>query len=217
MYLFFNIMNILIVLAGNVTENIKLIIKQYNIDYIIAVDGGYNYLNKENIIPDLYIGDNDSSISTIKALEIVSLNPIKDNTDYSAALDYIQKEKMNKKNAYVLGFVSLQRLEHFYSNLMLIKPDIYYISQNSIIYMLEVGEHELNLLEFKKEIKYISFFAYDSVHNLTLENFKYEVNNYFLAPHDNLCISNEIKDKTKKMRLSFSKGKLLVFLSIDDK
>ncbi len=202
-------MNILVVLAGQINININKIIKNYNINYIVAVDGGYNHLVNSNIEPNLLIGDFDSvnkeNLKNInKDVNIIKLNYNKDESDFKSALIAINKLK-NDVDIYVIGFLSQNRIEHFYANIKNINEKITFISDNTKIYLLPKGEHSI---VFKG---YVSFFAFEEVEGLTLKGFKYPLKNYDLKINDDLCLSNEIADN--KGIVSFKKGKLLVFES----
>ncbi len=195
-------MNILIVLAGEIDVNITEVIKRKNIDYIVAVDGGYNHLLKEKINPNILIGDMDSIKEACNEKTIV-LQKEKDYTDYEHALEYVYKN-IEYGKIFVLGFISIKRPEHFYANLKNITKDIEYISKDTTIKMLLPGNYTID------KIKYISFFALEEVNGLNLKDFEYELNNYKLEVNDTLCISNEVKEKGF---LSFKKGKLIIFLT----
>ncbi len=195
-------MNVLMVLAGEVDLNIKEFIKENNIEYIVAVDGGYNHLNNENIKPNILIGDFDS-IDNFEETNIISLDKKKDNTDYEHALNYIDVN-LNYEKIFVIGFLSLKRPEHFYANLKNISEKMEYVSLETSIKLLLPGTYEVN------KTKYVSFFAYEKVENLNLEGFEYKLEDYDLNVNDTLCISNEVKESGK---VSFEKGKLIVFFS----
>jgi thiamine pyrophosphokinase len=77
---------------------------------------------------------------------------------------------------------------------------------NHYIYMLSKGKHQIN--NFKK---YVSFFAIEDVYELTLREFKFNLDSYYLGVNDSLCVSNEGSGM-----VDFTKGKLLVIIS-DDK
>ena len=73
-----------IVGAGECNE---LIIKKESGDLIIAADGGYAYLEKAGIKPDIAIGDFDSLNFSPVCEKVIKLNPIKDITDMYAAVN----------------------------------------------------------------------------------------------------------------------------------
>ncbi len=195
-------MNVLMVLAGEVDLNIEKLIEEKNIEYIIAVDGGYNHLKKENLKPDILIGDFDS-VDDFEETNIITLDKKKDNTDYEHALNFVNKNLKYEK-IFVIGFLSLKRPEHFYANLKNLSEKIEYVSSETSIKLLLPGTYEIG------NIKYVSFFAQEKVESLTLKGFEYEIKDYLLNVNDTLCISNEVKENGI---LSFKKGKLIVFLS----
>ncbi|MEC9490234.1 MAG: thiamine diphosphokinase, partial [Halanaerobiales bacterium] len=91
---------VLLILNGelDLDENdLKQIIKEQEIDKIIAVDGGANKARKLNIIPDLIIGDLDSITKKNKKfyrkkdLEMIEYPVEKDQTDSEIAVDYCLK------------------------------------------------------------------------------------------------------------------------------
>lgn len=55
-------------------------------DLLIAADGGYAYLEKQSLNPDLVIGDFDSLGTAPAHPGLVRLNPVKDETDTLAAI-----------------------------------------------------------------------------------------------------------------------------------
>ena len=55
-------------------------------DFVIAVDGGYQYCLNFNIHPDLVVSDFDSYPHEIKGIEILRSQPEKDDTDMMLAI-----------------------------------------------------------------------------------------------------------------------------------
>lgn len=198
-------MNILMVLAGDTTLDLNLIKEKYNIEYIVAVDGGYNLLESNKIKPNIIIGDLDSIKKHNINIETIQLNPQKDDTDFAWALNYLNKE-YNNSQIYVSGFLSFNRIEHFVANLKLIQENIIFLEKNTTVELFLPGDHQIDYFT-----GYISFFAHSEVDNLTLVNFKYPLQKYKLKINDTLCISNELTDTVGK--ISFTSGKLIVFKS----
>ena len=66
-------------------------LKKHQYDFIIAADGGYKELIKENIEPDMLIGDFDTLDTHLiqNPKSIKQLNPIKDDTDTFYAVKYL--------------------------------------------------------------------------------------------------------------------------------
>ena len=61
-------------------------INHSDFDLICACDGGYKYLEKLNIVPDIAIGDFDSLGYVPKCKEVIKLDVNKDETDLFHAI-----------------------------------------------------------------------------------------------------------------------------------
>ncbi len=205
--------NILLVLAGdigNVNLN-KLKIKK-KINLVVAVDGGYNHLTDQNISIDFLIGDLDS-IKNKKRLEISKINiiklpTIKDQTDFRAALNYLNNS-YNNLQIYIVGYASTNRIDHLYSNLLNLKSNMIYINDYS----------EISLLKSKtifnpSKYYYYSFFAQELVSGLSIKGFKYQLEDYTLKVNDPICISNQLNDIVGEV--NFKSGKLICIKTIRD-
>lgn len=55
-------------------------------DFIIAADGGFIYAQNEKLHPDVFIGDMDSLSVKPDAEKVITLNPVKDETDMFGAI-----------------------------------------------------------------------------------------------------------------------------------
>ena len=196
-------MKIGIALAGNTTLNLRSV----NVDLWIAIDGGLSLLNEFKIKPEILIGDMDSvnTMSLTKDIKIKKLNPIKDETDFSVGLKYVNK-KYNNPEIIVVGFVSDNRYEHFYSNLNMLKTNMTFLDSNTVIKLLAPGSHKI-----RSSKKYFSIFAKDDITGLTYIGAKYPLDNYNLEKSNMLGISNEIVDET--LYINFNSGLAYLFLS----
>ena len=87
-------------------------------DYVIAVDGGYNTLQRLGIKPDIIIGDFDSMEGECCGENIVRLNPIKDETDLLYSISY--GEDMGYKDFYIFGGTGGKRISHTIANIQAI-------------------------------------------------------------------------------------------------
>lgn len=176
---------------------------------VVAVDGGVNYCLKHNIPFTYALGDFDSISEEAKSsMESLNVNIIrlpreKDDTDTEYAIKHF-----GISNTYIAyGGINGKRIEHLFANARLtMKYNITFIDSISILGRI------LEYMTFTNlDYKYISFFAEkDSV--LSLNNFKYNLDNYKLSELDNLCISNELN---KGANLSFQ-GKGIYILSKSD-
>ena len=86
-------------------------------DFIIAADKGYEYAQKLNLKVDLLIGDFDSLNQIPNDVEIIKLNPIKDDTD---SLDAIKEGIKRGYESFIIYGALGNRLEHSLANLSLL-------------------------------------------------------------------------------------------------
>lgn len=175
------------IVGASVDSFSKLYRKDEN-EYIIGCDGGINVLNHCKIAYDVAIGDFDSALidNVAREVETIKFKPEKDESDLELALRHAQVLNPDRIEIYN---VTGNRLDHFYAALNLIKQNpgkvIMYDSNNEIF--------SSNSNEFlKDDYKYISFFSIYSDTVISLEGFKYNLNNYNLSLMDSLCLSNEI-------------------------
>ncbi len=142
-------------------------------DYVIAVDYGVEHAIKNNIKIDLAIGDFDSvDRSYLDGLNVQELNPVKDQTDlYIAVLEAI---KLSPTKIYIYGATN-GRFDHYYANIHILDLyDIEIIDEVNRIYL----KAEDFVVENQKE--YVSFFYYSGQPRISLEGFKYPLDNYTL-------------------------------------
>ena len=177
-------------------------------DFIIAADKGYEYAQKLNLKVNLLIGDFDSLNQIPDDVEIIKLNPIKDDTD---SLDAIKEGiKRGYKSFLIYGALG-NRLEHSLANLSLL---IYLKNQgfagkiidNGRIYIVLKNE---SITLTKKNEGYVSVFSIsEKSKGVTLKNLKYELNNYELKNDVPIGIDNEYIGLAPE--ISVSDGMILV-------
>ena len=196
------------IFCGPNTYNFSSLYFEEANEYLVGVDSGLEYLlNIEKKI-DLAVGDFDSINPSVlgkieeKCKKIIKLEKDKNMTDLSFALDYIYNN-MDYDAIEVYGGIS-GRIDHFLANInLIIKYNFSIRDDNHFIFIMKKGKHEIK--NFKK---YISFFALEDVYDLTLKDFKFELNSYYLSTTDSICVSNEGSGFVE-----FHKGKLLVVMS----
>lgn len=188
-------------------------LNKYNLkgSYLVGVDKGALILAQNKIKMDLAVGDFDSiensDLSLIKkySKDINILNPIKDDTDTRHAVELLY-DKFDE--ILIIGGIQGKRIEHLIANinLLYLYPKLKYIDDFTEIEVLIKDKN------YKKDqYKYISFFALkESI--ISLNGFKYNLDNYKLKPYDSLCISNEIKDNAT-IKIS---GMVLSIKSLED-
>lgn len=171
------------------SENIKSFFEIKKTDYIIAVDSAVEILIKQNITPNLAVGDFDSlsDHSLLSNIKTVKLAEIKDETDSFVAIE--EAFKLTDDVIMIGGFCG-ERIEHFIAHLLLFNkfPKLIIMSENSVVKLLEKGVYNIQTQN------YISLFSYEES-LINLKGFKYNLENYLLKPYDPLCISNEVIDK----------------------
>ncbi len=178
-------------------------------EIVLAVDKGAVYAMKHNIPIDLALGDFDSvSDDEHKALQkyakTMKKHPAeKDETDtYLAVREAL---RLNAEKIIVYGGFG-ERFDHSYANMLLMKlADITFITDHTMATIFNPGSYKI-----ENPFTFASFFALETIHGLTLEGFRYTMQNYTLDIDDPRCISNEGSGK-----VAFSKGLMLVILTDD--
>jgi thiamine pyrophosphokinase len=189
----------------------------------VGVDRGVYTLLSKGIIPHIAFGDFDSvtaeELSEIEkhVRSIKKFKPEKDETDMELALNWALGE--NPEKIRIFGATG-GRLDHFFANVqLLLKPalknvgfNIKIIDKKNHIYIKTPGSYEVKK---RCDRKYISFIPMTSVvKGLTLEGFKYPLNNRHIPIGSTLCISNELINDYGTF--SFSEGILMVIRSQDE-
>ena len=195
-----------ILLIGKNCDKLNIDYSKY---YIVAVDSGLDFAIKNKIKIDLAIGDFDSTKYDINSFDFkkVILNPIKDDTDTAAALNYTK----DFANVLIVGGIQGKRVEHLLANIMLLNEhkNIIMLDNNTKIFYVQ---NKMNIP--KNSYKFISFFALEDVKGLCLRGFKYNLESYDLNTLNPLCISNEIV--SNYATISYDKGILIAIMSNDD-
>lgn len=191
-------------------------------DLLIAADSGMNFLHRNQIVPDVVAGDFDSvsiesltAFSEMENVEILRLNPIKDDTD----TEFVIREAIRRgaKEITLLGATGT-RLDHVFGNMHLLgiglshDVKICMVDKYNRIRMIR-GEM---VLEKEKQFgNYVSLLPIDgSVTGVTLEGFKYSLVNAKISSFSSLGISNEIVEDIATVKVE--KGVLLLIESRDE-
>ncbi len=191
-------------------------------DLWIGVDRGVFTLLSRGIKPIHAFGDFDSV--TADELLIIEENiedlqkfkPEKDETDMELALVWALQQSPEKIR--IFGATG-GRLDHFFANIqLLMKPllndyfvPIEIIDRKNIIFLRNSGNYSVKKMA---SMQYISFIPMTTdIPDLTLEGFKYPLNNRYIPLGSTLCISNELIHDNG--HFSFSAGILLIVRSND--
>lgn len=188
--------------------------------YLIAVDHGMDYLCEAGIRPDVCIGDFDS-VSEKSAdilntwqksgeVEVIRLNPVKDDTDTEAALHLALERTQGR--IVILGGIGGLRSDHFLSNVHIlfqaaaVHREAFLVNASNRIRVILKG---ITLSQNDQYGRYVSLFPLSGeVSGLTLEGFLYPLTKAVLKMGSSLGCSNEII--AGEGEISFVSGELII-------
>lgn len=189
----------------------------------IGVDRGVWTLLELGLKVETGLGDFDSVTEhERRALgelvqELHTFPPEKDETDMELALRYALKQKP----AVIRLFGATGgRLDHFFANIqLLLSPDVLaacttveIIDHQNSVTVKRPGEHKI---EYDPSYRYVSFIPLQGeVKSLTLEGFKYPLDQETIPVHSTRCISNELL--SERGTIFFTSGILMVIRSRDE-
>lgn len=185
--------------------------KYKNDDYLIAADGGYDYLKELKIIPDLLIGDMDSIKEEYQkaGIAIKKLPVEKDDTDMLAAM----KEGLAQgcKEFHIYGALGGDRTDHSLANIQCLLY-LQYQGAKGILY----GEREQIELLCNEKKTYpasmkgiFSAFAFGGdAYGVSEQGFKYSLEDAVVKMDFPIGISNEFIGQ--KSMIEVKKGMLLI-------
>lgn len=190
----------------------KISIDKNKNDLIIAADGGLKYCERDNIKPDLLIGDFDS-LGFIPERENVFVLPVeKDDTDTSFAVKYAMKKGYNK--FVIFGGTGGRRADHTFANIALLA----YISKNGGSGYLDCGEYTITAItnskiSFPEYMKGdISVFSFDNIsHGVSETGLFYNFDNTDVENSIITGVSNSFTGK--KSSVSVENGTLVIYFS----
>ena len=217
------IMNTLIIAGGEIDKQIlENYIKEHSSLNIIAVDKGLEALFKLNVVPNHVVGDFDSvdtgilqSFKNNPKIVFHKYNPEKDNTDTDIALNLAIE--LDSSNVTIIGALG-KRMDHSLANIHILKNSleagipcqildsynrIYLVNSNTSIYKNKVYGKYVSLIPLSTKID-----------GLTLNGFKYPLQNYSLSIGTSLGVSNEIVENVANIELK--SGILIVIESKDE-
>lgn len=205
----------MIIASGNCDETLLKLCN--SADYIIAADGGYDYLKKAAIRPDVVIGDFDSLSEDNKKelfvredIKTVKLPCEKDDTDMLYCIKYAIDK--GYKEIHLMGAIG-DRPDHSYANIQCLS----YMKDRrvkGIIHDLEYDifmlQDETLILNNRKGAEISVFSYYKEVKKVSLTGFKYPLKEVAISSSYPLGISNEISED--EAEIAVENGRVLVFL-----
>ena len=214
-------MRVIIISGGHIEDDFALKwIKENKYELLIAADSGMEFLFRNNLTPDVIAGDFDSVGQEAyehfadAELEILRLNPIKDDTD----TEFVIREAIRRgaTSITILGGTGT-RLDHVLGNVHLLgiglecDVKIELVDAHNRIRMVSKE------LVLGKETQFGDFvsilpFAGDAK-GVTLKGFKYPLEKAVVQSFSSLGISNEIVEEEAVVQVE--EGVLLVIESRD--
>ncbi len=203
-----------VIIAGSPETNSEFIKSTINEnDYVICADKGYLYAKNAGITPDVVVGDFDSFNSTITDnCEIITLNPIKDDTDTFHSIDIAIERGYT--DFTILGALG-GRLDHSFANISALE----YISQKGAkgillsekerVEFLSKGEYSYNYKE-----KTFSLFPFGcSEVCVSYEGVFYPLEKYKIKSGLSLGISNVFTSDESQITIYDGNAILIINLS----
>ena len=160
-------------------------------DFVIAVDGGYDYI-KDLCAVDLAVGDFDSLGYIPEGIATLRHDPIKDYTDMYLAFD--EAFRRGYREFVVYGALG-GRLDHTLANIQC----AYDFAKKGVRVVLIGNDCTAEVVTGKKIIggskgQTFSLFAFDRASGVYIRNGKYPLNDATLTNTFPLGVSNELLD-----------------------
>lgn len=196
-----------IIAAGDCT---KIELERKEGDLIICADAGLAHAQRNNIIPDVIIGDFDS-FGEVPSGESVIVHPCeKDETDTHLAIKYALER--GYKNFVFFGMLG-GRLDHTFANISLLS----YLCENSATGMIVSDEFNVTAIKNgvfnfeKREKGYVSIFSFSAESTgVDIKGLKYQTDNFTLRSSYPMGVSNEFVGKDAFV--SVKNGTLIIII-----
>ena len=196
-------------------ERVNRTLKEGTLECVIGVDGGCKLLETLSLVPNIILGDFDSieNLQKFKALwpsaDIMIFPSEKDYTDAELAFDVMGEKKMDRV-LVVGGFGG--RVDHMMSILHLLGNASNYVMIDEQNYIEKIVTPYRAV--FTKEAtlnNYVSLIPMsEGLYGVTLEGFKYPLNNAAIEFAQTLGISNEIVETEGVVTIRKGQGYLVI-------
>lgn len=215
-------MKFVIISGGSIKDSFAVEwLEKNKYDKLIAADSGMNFLHRNGIVPDIIAGDFDSvdddsldEFSSLPNVEMLRLNPIKDDTD----TEFVIREAIRRgaTEITILGATGT-RLDHVLANVYLLGIGL----EEGVKMQIVDGHNRIRMTDSVLEIsKKEQFGEYVSIlpvrgnaKGVTLKGMKYPLYDADVSCFSSLGISNEIVEDIAMV--SVEQGVLLVIESRD--
>ena len=192
----------------------KIIIKE---DCLIAADGGVKHIFKLGLIPQIIIGDFDSTPKNMKSTptKIVKYPTKKDKTDFELTIDYCLKNKFQEIIIFgVLG----DRIDHMLANIFLLSK----FQTENPTFKIKIVEGKKEIFILNKEITIngkigdeISIIPVsEKLEGIVTDGLEYQLNNEVLLFGSTRGISNVMNKTSAQITASSGTG-IVIYLKIN--
>ena len=201
--------NIFCIVGAGDNSGTKLVIPPNA--FVIAADGGLNYLEEAKVKPDIIIGDFDSLGRVPEGEMVIRCNAEKDDTDTMISV----REALSRGAKTILIYGGLGgRLDHSIANLQTLS---YIANQGACGFLIGCGcvctVIKNGSIDFGEEMSgLISVFCLgDRAEGIYIRGLKYELTNHTLSNSLPLGVSNEFMGR--RSSVSVKDGLLLLVFS----
>lgn len=204
--------NALLISGGHIDyEFVNNYYHDKSFDMVIAIDGGLKAADELGITPTHIVGDFDTISSAILSkynnkddIVIKRLNPEKDFTDTQCAINMANESGCN--DLVIIGGTGT-RLDHTIANIHTLQLALNHninaviINENNRISLVD---NSLSISQKDVYGTYVSFLPLTQNVTITLEGFKYPLNNYDMdvTKTMSLGVSNEVTSDVAKVNVS---------------
>ena len=204
-----------VIVSGGMLEEefARSVLENPEIEFIIGVDRGLEFLYRHEICPNYIVGDFDSVSGEILGyyeketkVPIRKFNPVKDASDTEIALRLCLD--LGRKNILILGATG---------NVQCLKigldagADVRIVDSRNRIRLLD---REITLSKKEAYGPYFSVFPLGkSVEKFNIEGAKYPLKNHKLTAYDSLCVSNAFAEEA--VRITFPEGIVILMETRD--
>ena len=217
-----------LILTGGYIESkfLQEFLLTHEVLWVIAVDKGLMSAYELSLPVDMIVGDFDSVDGEILASyqnkkdgsipEIIYLQPEKDMTDTQVAIEQGMEHFTYQEEIVIIGATGT-RLDHVLANINLLMIPLYHhvkiciLDRNNKIYLAKEG---FTLIKSNCFGRYVSLLPFtECVTGLTLQGFKYPLQEHTLTQGNSLGVSNEVIGE--RASVTFASGILIVIESKD--
>lgn len=204
-----------VIITSYIEGNLIELIGNFQPDFILCADGGYDYAEAAGIKPDMLIGDLDSiTVPNDPAIQTLIFPSEKDDTDTGICLQTALDQ--GYREILIIGGLG-GRLDHTMSNIQLITGKCHLADRISIRDKSNsctvITNGSVTLPYIKNQ--YVSIFSMtEKSTGVTTSGLKYPLDNATMVYGSTLGTSNEIIDK--EATISVKDGKLLIITSMEE-